>query len=165
MDLFCVFQDLLKHTPKDHPDFPLLQDALRISQNFLSSINEEIDPRRTAVTTPKGEVCPAFTKLSLKVKTCIWDVRQEVTLSILSGTSAGEGWLPGGGVGKFQEVTARLPLHRFAALCQDEKDSRRVSLTLASVLSKVCIDYPLHGGFFYSHNSVLHNNVNRFPLH
>ena len=57
----CVFvhvlQDLLKHTPKDHPDFPLLQDALRISQNFLSSINEEIDPRRTAVTTPKGEVC------------------------------------------------------------------------------------------------------------
>lgn len=47
----------MKHTPKDHPDFPLLQDALRISQNFLSSINEEIDPRRTAVTTPKGEVC------------------------------------------------------------------------------------------------------------
>ncbi|KAJ3589534.1 hypothetical protein NHX12_010379, partial [Muraenolepis orangiensis] len=43
-----VLHDLLKHTPKDHPDFPLLQDALRISQNFLSSINEEIDPRRTA---------------------------------------------------------------------------------------------------------------------
>uniref|UniRef100_A0AAR2JTW3 Active breakpoint cluster region-related protein n=1 Tax=Pygocentrus nattereri TaxID=42514 RepID=A0AAR2JTW3_PYGNA len=40
---------------KKHPDFALLQDALRISQNFLSSINEEIDPRRTAVTTPKGE--------------------------------------------------------------------------------------------------------------
>uniref|UniRef100_A0A673JU81 Active breakpoint cluster region-related protein-like n=1 Tax=Sinocyclocheilus rhinocerous TaxID=307959 RepID=A0A673JU81_9TELE len=51
-----VLHDLLKHTPKDHPDFTLLQDALRISQNFLSSINEEIDPRRTAVTTPKGEV-------------------------------------------------------------------------------------------------------------
>uniref|UniRef100_A0A8C7N2Z9 ABR activator of RhoGEF and GTPase n=1 Tax=Oncorhynchus kisutch TaxID=8019 RepID=A0A8C7N2Z9_ONCKI len=50
-----VLHDLLKHTPKDHPDFPLLQDALRISQNFLSSINEEIDPRRTAITTPKGE--------------------------------------------------------------------------------------------------------------
>lgn len=49
-------QDLLKHTPADHPDYPLLQDALRISQNFLSSINEDIDPRRTAVTTPKGEV-------------------------------------------------------------------------------------------------------------
>ncbi|KFP89332.1 Active breakpoint cluster region-related protein, partial [Apaloderma vittatum] len=43
-------------TPADHPDYPLLQDALRISQNFLSSINEDIDPRRTAVTTPKGEV-------------------------------------------------------------------------------------------------------------
>lgn len=51
-----TFQDLLKHTPVDHPDYPLLQDALRISQNFLSSINEDIDPRRTAVTTPKGEV-------------------------------------------------------------------------------------------------------------
>ncbi|XP_038144365.1 active breakpoint cluster region-related protein isoform X2 [Cyprinodon tularosa] len=50
-----VLHDLLKHTPKDHPDFPLLQDALRISHSFLSSINEEIDPRRTAVTTPKGE--------------------------------------------------------------------------------------------------------------
>ncbi|XP_039222879.1 active breakpoint cluster region-related protein isoform X2 [Crotalus tigris] len=50
-----VLQDLLKHTPTDHPDYPLLQDALRISQNFLSSINEDIDPRRTAVTTPKGE--------------------------------------------------------------------------------------------------------------
>uniref|UniRef100_W5L394 ABR activator of RhoGEF and GTPase n=1 Tax=Astyanax mexicanus TaxID=7994 RepID=W5L394_ASTMX len=50
-----VLHDLLKHTPKEHPDFALLQDALRISQNFLSSINEEIDPRRTAVTTPKGE--------------------------------------------------------------------------------------------------------------
>uniref|UniRef100_A0A8C7YPP8 ABR activator of RhoGEF and GTPase n=1 Tax=Oryzias sinensis TaxID=183150 RepID=A0A8C7YPP8_9TELE len=44
-----VLHDLLKHTPEDHPDFPLLQDALRISQNFLSSINEEIDPRRTAL--------------------------------------------------------------------------------------------------------------------
>ncbi|KAM4699204.1 active breakpoint cluster region-related protein isoform 6-T6 [Discoglossus pictus] len=50
-----VLHDLLKHTPTDHPDYPLLQDALRISQNFLSSINEDIDPRRTAVTTPKGE--------------------------------------------------------------------------------------------------------------
>ncbi|MEE6468525.1 hypothetical protein FKM82_008306 [Ascaphus truei] len=50
-----VLHDLLKHTPTDHPDYPLLQDAFRISQNFLSSINEDIDPRRTAVTTPKGE--------------------------------------------------------------------------------------------------------------
>lgn len=60
-----ALQDLLKHTPKDHPDFPLLQDALRISQNFLSSINEEIDPRRTAVTTPKGEVCDIEYKKSV----------------------------------------------------------------------------------------------------
>uniref|UniRef100_A0A2K5DP77 ABR activator of RhoGEF and GTPase n=1 Tax=Aotus nancymaae TaxID=37293 RepID=A0A2K5DP77_AOTNA len=52
---FLCLADLLKHTPVDHPDYPLLQDALRISQNFLSSINEDIDPRRTAVTTPKGE--------------------------------------------------------------------------------------------------------------
>uniref|UniRef100_A0A4W4ENZ1 Active breakpoint cluster region-related protein n=1 Tax=Electrophorus electricus TaxID=8005 RepID=A0A4W4ENZ1_ELEEL len=51
-----VLHDLLKHTPKEHPDFALLEDALRISQNFLSIINEEFDPRRTAVTTPKGEV-------------------------------------------------------------------------------------------------------------
>lgn len=65
----CVLQDLLKHTPKDHPDFPLLQDALRISQNFLSSINEEIDPRRTAVTTPKGEVC---------VCVCVWLFAEEL---------------------------------------------------------------------------------------
>lgn len=56
-------QDLLKHTPVDHPDYPLLQDALRISQNFLSSINEDIDPRRTAVTTPKGEVSPGLSQL------------------------------------------------------------------------------------------------------
>uniref|UniRef100_A0A8C1H9V5 Uncharacterized protein n=1 Tax=Cyprinus carpio carpio TaxID=630221 RepID=A0A8C1H9V5_CYPCA len=52
---FCVFQDLLKHTPSSHPDHPLLQDALRISQNFLSSINEEITPRRQSMTVKKGE--------------------------------------------------------------------------------------------------------------
>uniref|UniRef100_A0A667XN95 BCR activator of RhoGEF and GTPase n=1 Tax=Myripristis murdjan TaxID=586833 RepID=A0A667XN95_9TELE len=38
-----------------HPDYPLLQDALRISQNFLSSINEEITPRRQSMTVKKGE--------------------------------------------------------------------------------------------------------------
>uniref|UniRef100_A0A672I8R7 Breakpoint cluster region protein-like n=1 Tax=Salarias fasciatus TaxID=181472 RepID=A0A672I8R7_SALFA len=38
-----------------HPDHPLLQDALRISQNFLSSINEEITPRRQSMTVKKGE--------------------------------------------------------------------------------------------------------------
>uniref|UniRef100_A0A3B4YIU5 BCR activator of RhoGEF and GTPase n=1 Tax=Seriola lalandi dorsalis TaxID=1841481 RepID=A0A3B4YIU5_SERLL len=38
-----------------HPDHPLLQDALRISQNFLSSINEETTPRRQSMTVKKGE--------------------------------------------------------------------------------------------------------------
>lgn len=52
-------QDLLKHTPSSHPDHPLLQDALRISQNFLSSINEEITPRRQSMTVKKGEVSMA----------------------------------------------------------------------------------------------------------
>ncbi|KAJ1093491.1 hypothetical protein NDU88_006591 [Pleurodeles waltl] len=50
-----VLHDLLKHTPGSHPDYPLLQDALRISQNFLSSINEEITPRRQSMTVKKGE--------------------------------------------------------------------------------------------------------------
>ncbi|KAF7656568.1 hypothetical protein LDENG_00039160 [Lucifuga dentata] len=50
-----VLHDLLKHTPTSHPDYPLLQDALRISQNFLSSINEEITPRRQSMTVKKGE--------------------------------------------------------------------------------------------------------------
>ncbi|XP_075424563.1 breakpoint cluster region protein [Ascaphus truei] len=50
-----VLHDLLKHTPAGHPDHPLLQDALRISQNFLSSINEEITPRRQSMTVRKGE--------------------------------------------------------------------------------------------------------------
>ncbi|XP_061148660.1 breakpoint cluster region protein isoform X2 [Syngnathus typhle] len=50
-----VLHDLLKHTPTSHPDHPLLQDALRISQNFLSSINEESTPRRQLMTVKKGE--------------------------------------------------------------------------------------------------------------
>ncbi|XP_021501736.1 breakpoint cluster region protein [Meriones unguiculatus] len=50
-----VLHDLLKHTPPSHPDHSLLQDALRISQNFLSSINEEITPRRQSMTVKKGE--------------------------------------------------------------------------------------------------------------
>ncbi|KAE8634539.1 hypothetical protein XENTR_v10002344 [Xenopus tropicalis] len=50
-----VLHDLIKHTPIGHPDYPLLQDALRISQNFLSSINEEITPRRQSMTVRKGE--------------------------------------------------------------------------------------------------------------
>ncbi|XP_062867132.1 breakpoint cluster region protein [Trichomycterus rosablanca] len=50
-----VLHDLLKHTPSSHPDHPHLQDALRISQNFLSSINEESTPRRQSMTVKKGE--------------------------------------------------------------------------------------------------------------
>nr|XP_033811667.1 breakpoint cluster region protein isoform X1 [Geotrypetes seraphini] len=50
-----VLHDLLKHTPASHPDHSLLQDALRISQNFLSSINEDITPRRQSMTVKKGE--------------------------------------------------------------------------------------------------------------
>ncbi|KAB0407369.1 hypothetical protein E2I00_016735, partial [Balaenoptera physalus] len=50
-----ISEDLLKHTPSGHPDHLLLQDALRISQNFLSSINEEITPRRQSMTVKKGE--------------------------------------------------------------------------------------------------------------
>uniref|UniRef100_A0A6Q2YIK5 BCR activator of RhoGEF and GTPase n=1 Tax=Esox lucius TaxID=8010 RepID=A0A6Q2YIK5_ESOLU len=50
-----ISEDLLKHTPSSHPDHPLLQDALRISQNFLSSINEETTPRRQSMTVKKGE--------------------------------------------------------------------------------------------------------------
>uniref|UniRef100_A0A3Q2C6W7 BCR activator of RhoGEF and GTPase n=1 Tax=Cyprinodon variegatus TaxID=28743 RepID=A0A3Q2C6W7_CYPVA len=50
-----VLHDLLKHTPTSHPDHPLLQDALRISQNFLSSINEETTSRRQSVAWKKGE--------------------------------------------------------------------------------------------------------------
>ncbi|XP_060768253.1 active breakpoint cluster region-related protein isoform X3 [Neoarius graeffei] len=72
-----VLHDLLKHTPKEHPDFGLLQDALRISQNFLSSINEEIDPRRTAVTTPKGEYM------------YVWQARQLVKDGFLVEVSEG----------------------------------------------------------------------------
>lgn len=56
MFVFIFIQDLLKHTPSSHPDYPLLQDALRISQNFLSSINEESTPRRQSMTVKKGEV-------------------------------------------------------------------------------------------------------------
>lgn len=55
----ALMQDLLKHTPSSHPDYLLLQDALRISQNFLSSINEEITPRRQSMTVKKGEVSVA----------------------------------------------------------------------------------------------------------
>lgn len=64
-------QDLLKHTPSSHPDYPLLQDALRISQNFLSSINEEITPRRQSMTVKKGEVSQCKRLRHHKVTCCV----------------------------------------------------------------------------------------------
>ncbi|CAG02470.1 unnamed protein product [Tetraodon nigroviridis] len=67
------FQDLLKHTPSSHPDYLLLQDALRISQNFLSSINEEITPRRQSMTVKKGET---LNPTSLKALLSDWLCRQ-----------------------------------------------------------------------------------------
>ncbi|XP_006627634.2 active breakpoint cluster region-related protein [Lepisosteus oculatus] len=49
-----VLHDLLKHTPSDHPDCPLLQESLRISSSFLSGVNEESQKKR-AVTLSKGQ--------------------------------------------------------------------------------------------------------------
>lgn len=69
---------------------------------------------------------------------------QGVTWGVPLGPSACEGWLPGGGVGKLQEGSARLPLHRSAAVCQDEENGRRVSplfnvIFSPSKVSKQCI--------------------------
>ncbi|KAJ8338183.1 hypothetical protein SKAU_G00371490 [Synaphobranchus kaupii] len=48
-----VLHDLLKHTPLDHQDHALLQEALRISSSFLSGVNEESQCKR-AVTLSTG---------------------------------------------------------------------------------------------------------------
>uniref|UniRef100_A0A8C9W031 Si:dkey-33c9.6 n=1 Tax=Scleropages formosus TaxID=113540 RepID=A0A8C9W031_SCLFO len=48
-----VLHDLLKHTPLNHPDHSLLQEALRISSSFLSGVNEDSHCKR-AVTLSKG---------------------------------------------------------------------------------------------------------------
>lgn len=53
--------------------------------------------------------------------------QQGVTWGVPVGPSAGKGWLPGGGVGKLQEGSACLPLHRSAVVCQDEENGSRVS--------------------------------------
>ncbi|XP_041094237.1 active breakpoint cluster region-related protein isoform X2 [Polyodon spathula] len=52
-----VLHDLLKHTPEDHPDRPLLQESLRISSSFLSGVNEEVPHKKSAVTISKGTIC------------------------------------------------------------------------------------------------------------
>ncbi|KAI1898809.1 hypothetical protein AGOR_G00076180 [Albula goreensis] len=48
-----VLHDLLKHTPQEHQDHALLQEALRISSSFLSGVNEESHCKR-AVTLSTG---------------------------------------------------------------------------------------------------------------
>ncbi|XP_063043311.1 active breakpoint cluster region-related protein [Engraulis encrasicolus] len=48
-----VLHDLLSHTPADHYDAPLLQEALRISSSFLSGVNEPSHCKK-AVTLSKG---------------------------------------------------------------------------------------------------------------
>ncbi|XP_007242069.2 active breakpoint cluster region-related protein isoform X1 [Astyanax mexicanus] len=49
-----VLHDLLKHTPDDHHDSTLLQEALRLSSSFLSGVNED-SQHKTAVTLSRGE--------------------------------------------------------------------------------------------------------------
>ncbi|MGH0145577.1 UNVERIFIED_CONTAM: hypothetical protein FKN15_018670 [Acipenser sinensis] len=55
-ELEAMLMDLLKHTPEDHPDRPLLQEALRISSSFLSGVNEEVPHKKSAVTISKGTI-------------------------------------------------------------------------------------------------------------
>uniref|UniRef100_S4S053 DH domain-containing protein n=1 Tax=Petromyzon marinus TaxID=7757 RepID=S4S053_PETMA len=49
-----VLHDLLKHTPRSHDDYPALEEALRISQNFLSHLNAEVTSHRANLR--RGEV-------------------------------------------------------------------------------------------------------------
>ncbi|XP_058387953.1 breakpoint cluster region protein isoform X2 [Diceros bicornis minor] len=81
-----VLHDLLKHTPCSHPDHPLLQDALRISQNFLSSINEEITPRRQSMTVKKGERANKGSKAIERLKKKLSE--QESLLLLMSPSMA-----------------------------------------------------------------------------
>lgn len=66
-------------------------------------------------------------------------VHVEVTPGVPLGSSAGEGWLPGGGVGKLKEAPACLPLHGPAALCQDEEDRCGVSPLLLSIQRTIAV--------------------------
>ncbi|XP_060777929.1 active breakpoint cluster region-related protein isoform X2 [Neoarius graeffei] len=49
-----VLHDLLKHTPTDHQDSVVLQEALRVSSSFLSGVNEGLQCK-TSVTISRGE--------------------------------------------------------------------------------------------------------------
>ncbi|XP_055012269.1 active breakpoint cluster region-related protein isoform X2 [Boleophthalmus pectinirostris] len=46
-----VLRDLLKTTPEEHQDHPSLQEALRLSQSFLSGVNESSQSRRGVTLT------------------------------------------------------------------------------------------------------------------
>ncbi|KAJ8008322.1 hypothetical protein DPEC_G00103630 [Dallia pectoralis] len=48
-----VLHDLLKHTPLEHQDHTILQEALRLSQSFLSGVNEQSQCKRE-VTLSRG---------------------------------------------------------------------------------------------------------------
>ncbi|XP_043942618.1 active breakpoint cluster region-related protein-like [Protopterus annectens] len=49
-----AMHDVLKFTPEEHSDCPLLNEAVRISNNFLSGINQTIPPKRASVTVSKA---------------------------------------------------------------------------------------------------------------
>ncbi|TSL41021.1 Active breakpoint cluster region-related protein [Bagarius yarrelli] len=49
-----VLHDLLKHTPTDHYDIGVLQEALRVSSSFLSGLNEG-SQCKTSVTLSRGK--------------------------------------------------------------------------------------------------------------
>ncbi|XP_029462649.1 active breakpoint cluster region-related protein-like [Rhinatrema bivittatum] len=51
-----ALHDLLKHTPDEHPDNPLLQEALNISKDFLSGVNKEILPRKISESTARSKI-------------------------------------------------------------------------------------------------------------
>ncbi|KAK6292053.1 hypothetical protein J4Q44_G00378380 [Coregonus suidteri] len=48
-----VLHDLLKHTPQQHSDHPVLQEVLRLSRSFLSGVNEGSQCKRE-VTLSRG---------------------------------------------------------------------------------------------------------------
>ncbi|XP_030045002.1 active breakpoint cluster region-related protein-like, partial [Microcaecilia unicolor] len=50
-----ALHDLLNHTPEEHPDHPLLQEALSISKDFLSGVNKEILPRKNSENTARSK--------------------------------------------------------------------------------------------------------------
>ena len=39
IELLVLVQDLLKNTPEDHPDYHLLMDTLRKTEQFVEEIN------------------------------------------------------------------------------------------------------------------------------